>query len=260
MVARDGSVKGDLLSIQLKGTKRLGWKYNDKQKRYEAKFSGIKIETINYWMNLAVPVFLCVAETSTKKLYFAPIKNQVRNQYKKYNNQKSLSFSLSTNHMLDDEQGLLNFIIFYIQEKNYTELTELSRLLLIHLPQYYEFIIENQELDPFLGIEPDDELMFIHIYMTLHNLCNVLAIDWNVKWLSAIYKDDKETWKDSFYTLHNLTFTNIMPRLNDKLIEVLESIKKIMTEYQKDYWETKEYIIYRKAKELDVSNLSSLIY
>ena len=92
MVGRDGSVRGDLLSIQLKGTESLNWKHNDKQKRREAKFSGIKIETINYWMNLAVPVFLCVAETSTKKLYFAPIKHQVRNQYKKYENQQSLSF------------------------------------------------------------------------------------------------------------------------------------------------------------------------
>jgi hypothetical protein len=260
MVGRDGSVRGDLLSIQLKGTESLNWKHNDKQKRREAKFSGIKIETINYWMNLAVPIFLCVAETSTKKLYFAPIKHQIRNQYKKYENQQSLSFLLSTEHRLDDDKGLFNFIICYIQEKNFKELTELSRLLLIHLPQYYEFIIENQELDPFLGVEPDEELMFVHIYLTLHNLCNVLAIDWDIKWLSDIYNEDKKTWNESYYHLHNLTFTKIMPQLNKKLVEILESIKKIMTEYQKDFWETKEYIIYRKAKELDVSNLDSLIY
>ena len=260
MVGRDGSVRGDLLSIQLKGTESLDWKHNDKQKRREAKFSGIKIETINYWMNRAVPVFLCVAETSTKKLYFAPIKHQVRNQYKKYENQQSLSFLLSSEHRLDDDKGLFNFIICYIQEKNFKELTELSRLLLIHLPQYYEFIIENQELDPFLGVEPDEELMFVHIYLTLHNLCNVLAIDWDIKWLSDIYNEDKKTWNESYYHLHNLTFTKIMPQLNKKLVEILDSIKKIMTEYQKDFWETKEYIIYRKAKELDVSNLDSLIY
>ena len=260
MVGRDGSVRGDLISIQLKGTESLDWKQNEKQNRQEAKFSGVKIETINYWMNLAVPVFLCVAETSTKKLYFAPIKNQVRNQYRKYKCQQSLSFSLSTKHMLDDDQGLLNFIICYIQEKNFKELTESSRLLLIHLPQYYEFIIENQELDPFLGVEPDEELMFTHIYMTLHNLCNVLAIDWGIKWLSDIYDEDNKTWKDSYYNLHNLTFTQIMPQLNKKLVEVLESIKKIITDFQKEFWETKEYIIYRKAKGLDVSNLDSLIY
>ncbi|MBW2078736.1 MAG: DUF4365 domain-containing protein [Deltaproteobacteria bacterium] len=260
MVGRDGSVRGDLLSIQLKGTESLNWVHNEKQKRQETKFSGIKIETINYWMNLAVPVFLCIAETSTKRLYFAPVKQQVRNQYKKYKNQQSLSFLLRTDHRLDDENGLLKFIICYIQEKNFKELTELSRLLLIHLPQYYGFIIENQELDPFLGVEPDDELMFVHIYLTLHNLCNLLAIDWDIKWLSDIFHEDKETWKDSYYNLHNLTFTKLMPQLNNKLVEVLTSIKKIMTEYQSDFWETKQYIIYQKAIELDVSNLDSLIF
>lgn len=260
MVGRDGSVKGDLISIQLKGTESLDWKKSDKQNRHEATFSGVKIETINYWMNFAVPVFLCVAETAAKKLYFAPIKNQVRTQYKKYTSQQSLSFLLSTKHTLDDDQGLLNFIICYIQEKNFKDLVELSRLLLIHLPQYYEFIIENQELDPFLGVEPNDELMFTHIYMTLHNLCNVLAIDWDIKWLSDIYDEDNKTWKDSYYNLHNLTFTQILPQLNKTLVVVLESIKKIITEFQKEFWETKEYIIYRKAKDIDVSNLDSLIW
>lgn len=260
MIGNDGSVRGDLISIQLKGTKSLDWKQNDKNNRQETTFSGIKIETINYWMNLAVPVFLCIAETSTRKLYFAPIKNQVRTQYKKYRHQQSLGFTLSTKHLLDDDQGLLNFIICYVQEKNFNKLTELSRLLLIHLPQYYEFIINNQGLDPFLGVEPDEEIMFLHIYMTLHNICEILAIDWDIKWLSDIYSEDKKTWEDSCYHLHNLALTQIMPQLNKILIEVLKSIKKIMTVYQKDFWEINEYILYRKALVLDVSKLDTLIY
>lgn len=260
IVGNDGSVTGDLLSVQLKGTESLKWKYKDKYKRHEARFSGIRIETINYWMNLSVPVFLCVAETSTNKLYFAPIKHQVRNQYKKYINQQNLSFLLSTEHIFDRGQGLLNFIICYIQEKNFKELTELSRLLLIHLPQYYEFIMWNQELDPFLGVEPQDELMFVHIYLTLHNLCHILAIDWDIKWLSDVYKDDEQTWEDSIYDLHNLSLTKIHPQIKNKLIEVLENIKKLIVENQNEYWGKKEYIIYRKAQDLDISNLDSLIY
>ncbi len=74
MVGRDGSVRGDLISIQLKGTESLNWKQNEKQKRQEAKFSGVKIETINYWMNLAVPVFLCVAETSTMYMKWSSLR------------------------------------------------------------------------------------------------------------------------------------------------------------------------------------------
>jgi hypothetical protein len=48
MVGNDGSVTGDLLSVQLKGTELLDWKHNDRQNRDEARFSGIKIETISH--------------------------------------------------------------------------------------------------------------------------------------------------------------------------------------------------------------------
>lgn len=164
LVSNENTVTGDLLSVQLKSTENLEWKYDKKKKRREAKFAGIRIETINYWMNLPVPVFLFVAETSTKSLYFAPIKLQVRNQYRKYLSQASLSFTLSEQHSFADDTGLCNFIIGYIQEKTFRDLTDLSRILLIHLPQYYEFICERQGLDPFLEIEPEDELMFIHIF------------------------------------------------------------------------------------------------
>ena len=102
--------------------------------------------------------------------------------------------------------------------------------------------------------------MFIHIYLTIHNLCNVLAIDWDIKWLDKIYEKDKKTWNSSFICLHNLTMTEILPLIERKLSEVLESIKTIVTVYQKEYWGKKEYILYRKAKDLDISNLKALIY
>jgi len=260
LVSNENTVTGDLLSAQLKGPENLVWKYSKTKARREAKFTGIKIETINYWMNLSVPVFLFVAETSSRKLYFAPIKHQVRNQYVKYLKQGSLGFTLSEEHSFVDGSGLLNFIICYIQEKTFRDLTDLSRTLLIHLPQYYEFILANQDLDPFLEVEPEEELMFIHLYLTIHNLCNVLAIDWDIKWLDKIYEEDKQTWKSSFSCLHNLTMTEILPLVERKLLEVLGSIKTIVTVYQKEYWEKKEYILYRKAKDLDVSNLKALIY
>jgi hypothetical protein len=40
-----------------------------------------------------------------------------------------------------------------------------------------------------------------------------------------------------------------------KLISVLENIKKITTDYQKDYWKKNEYIIYCKAEDLDITIL-----
>lgn len=87
-----------------------------------------------------------------------------------------------------------------------------------------------------------------------------MAIDWDIKWLNEIYEEDKKTWNSSSNYLHNLTMTKILPLIEKKLSEVLQSIKTIVTVYQKEYWEKKEYILYRKAKDLNVANLSDLLY
>lgn len=54
--------------------------------------------------------------------------------------------------------------------------------------------------------------------------------------------------------------TQILPMMEKKVCEVLESIKTIVTVYQKDFWEKKEYILYKKAKDLDVTKLTDLLY
>ena len=86
LINRDNEVAGDLLSGQLKGTERIEWR-KKKDGNEEATFSGINIETINYWMNLPVPVFLLVADLNDRNVFFAPVKQQVRSQYSKYRKQ-----------------------------------------------------------------------------------------------------------------------------------------------------------------------------
>jgi hypothetical protein len=119
-------------------------------------------------MNLPVPVFLFVAETSSNKLYFAPIKHQVRNQYSKYLKQGSLSFALSEEHSFADETGLLNFIICYIQEKTFRDLKIWGRgLISMARPWrieyegalYHVFSRGNNQQDIF--VTDDDRYLFL---------------------------------------------------------------------------------------------------
>src|SRR5687768_14691814 len=50
-----GDVTGELCSIQLKGTESIDWKAGNNRKRATVS---IGVATVNYWMNLPVPVFL----------------------------------------------------------------------------------------------------------------------------------------------------------------------------------------------------------
>ena len=173
---------------------------------------------------------------------------------------KSLSFTLSEKHCLGNDDGLLKFIICYIQEKTFNDLISLSRTLLLHLPQYCEFIYEKQGLDPFLELDEDEELLFVHLYQIINHLCSILAIDWDIASLRDIFKNDESTWDDSSFTLHNLTMTKTLPLLEIKLREILHSVKIIITEYQSEYWSKEEPVIFRKAKEIDYSDLKTYLY
>ncbi|MBA7704941.1 hypothetical protein ES703_113764 [subsurface metagenome] len=208
LVNKDNEVTGDLLSGQLKGTKKIKWKAKGKEVR-EATFSGIKIETIHYWMNLPVPVFLLVADLIDSNLYFASVKQQVRSQYTKYLKQKSLSFTLTDIFQLGTELGSAVFMALYFKEKSHNEFVSNLRTLFVQWQHYLDFIQGYQHLDCFLVAEPDEELLFIHIYLTLHILSQQLALDWDIESLSDILKKDQETWKDSYYLLHYQTFTNV---------------------------------------------------
>jgi len=250
LVNKDNEITGDLLSGQLKGTEKIKWKAKRNEVR-EATFSGIKIETIHYWMNLPVPVFLLVADLTDTKLYFASVKQQVRSQYKKYLKQKSLSFTLTNIFQLGTDIGYVVFMALYIKEKFHKEFASNLRTLFVQWQNYLDFMHEHQHLDCFLEAEPDEELLFIHIYLTLYALSKQLALDWDIETLIDIIRKDQETWKDSYGLFHYQTFTNILPSLERKFFEIIEKARDRVTKKEREYWERTDLILYRMAHKLD---------
>nr|MBC8218414.1 DUF4365 domain-containing protein [Planctomycetota bacterium] len=177
LVNRDNEVTGDLLSVQLKGTDNIKWRVINEEMK-EATFSGLAAETIHYWMNLSVPVFLFVADLNSRNVYFAPVKKQVRSQYSKYLNQDSMSFTLTNVFQLGNTLGNISFRAHYSEERSHNRFIADIRMLLVHWQRYLEFIQDYQCLDLFLGAEPDEELLFVHIYETLYTLSQCLFLDW----------------------------------------------------------------------------------
>jgi len=250
LVNNDGEVAGDLLSGQLKGTDNIEWREKENGKK-EATFSGVKAETIHYWMNLPVPVFLLVADLSDRNLYFAPVKQQVRSQYSKFRNQESMSFSLLNLCNIGTDIGLALFVVHYYMEKSHTDFVSALRTVFIHWQTYLEFIQGMQHLDCFMEAEPYEELQFIHIYQTLNILSKSLCIDWNVESLGNIIKKDRERWEESSCMFHYLTFTEILPAIESMFFQIIQKTRDRITRIEKEYWKCKDLILYRIAKDLE---------
>jgi hypothetical protein len=248
-LAFDNEVTGDLLSVQLKAVNTIEWrKINEGVK--EVTFSGISTDTIHYWMNFPVPVFLCVADLADRNLYFAAVKQQVRSQYSKYLNQQSIGFTLTNIFKLGTDLGNNAFLTLYFKQKDYDTFISYVRMIFIHWRQYLEFIQGQQGADEVLGIELDDELMFIHLYETLYTLSRMLSLNWDIDKLSDIYKKDRELWKDSPYRLHSLTFTTVLPAMETKFFQIIDRVRIFLTEKEKEYWEHHDLILLMTAEEL----------
>lgn len=145
-----GEVTGNLCSIQLKGTEKIDWKEGENGQWATVSVS---VTTVIYWMHLPVPVFLVLANLSTGRAHFVPVKPQVRKRFKEYLSQKSVSFHFIPDIELGTEAGDLAFILMEIRETFHERFHTTLREFLIHWEQYLDFIQEHSGWDSHLGVE-----------------------------------------------------------------------------------------------------------
>lgn len=113
IVGKSHLLNGDMVAIQLKGTKKIAYSNG------EARFSGIKRETLNYWLSLPVPVFLCVASLDEDKCYWANIETQHR-QGRFKGESATVSIKLSEDQDFSD-LGTDKFLWTFLREKSWPE-------------------------------------------------------------------------------------------------------------------------------------------
>lgn len=113
----------------------------------------------------------------------------------------------------------------------------------------------NQDLDAFLEVEEERQLVMIHIYRSCRFICGFLGIEWNVMDLSEAYRKDRETWKDSYYSLHELTFSKLLKELEPIFLKTIDKAKMLIVEKQKDYWMKTDWILFRTCSNLNIQHL-----
>ena len=250
MVDKDNQVSGNLLSIQIKATENINLK-NDKSGNLYTSFSGIKISTVNYWYHLPIPVFLVVVDVSNENIFYASVKRQIRRNYNKLNNQKTMSFYLYECCSSLSEYGFNFFVIEYFIEKKYYRLSEYARTLFVHWGYYLQYLHDNLGRDCFLPVEEPE--IFIHIFKSIRELASILSIDWEAAELKEILEYDRQF--NDCYWLHSLSMDEYIPKIEIMFFKVFKRLRELIINEEKQYWKKEEFIIYTKA-----SNLSNVTY
>ncbi|RAU84056.1 DUF4365 domain-containing protein [Pontibacter arcticus] len=109
IVKKDKRVTGDLIALQVKGKEKIDLK-PDKT----FTFYSIKRSTINYWLNLPVPVFFVVVCLETKKSYWCNIREAHRSNKLIIGTSNTYYTSLSQDRNLD---SIIKFQSNYYREK-----------------------------------------------------------------------------------------------------------------------------------------------
>ena len=253
LVGTDGSLRGALLSVQLKGTEDFEWNqsaYPDEPRT--VTFSGIKIETINYWMNLPIPAFLVVTDNKNGKAYFAAIKDQVRSRYNEFESQKSFGFVLRENYELGSTCGRTLFLFGYIREKRFPELESALLNLLSHWSSYLRFIDENDHWDIHLEVETEKEVFAIQLCKLIEFTKNYFGLKFDIPDLNTIYREDQEAFEDSFSSLHQISLQKILEPIRHALIETLVYLKNYVSNEKGGYWMSKSPAIWSMCESLEI--------
>ena len=243
------AVNGCLAAMQLKGTEALSWGEPDVNGTCRAIFSGTRVETVNYWMGLPVPVFLCVHEICTGKIYFADVKRQVRRRYLELKRQDSFGFELLSILELSADTGYLVLFGLYWAERVFEQFASALLDLLIHRHFYTDYILSGVGRDIFLEVEPDDLIHLIRLYRNCQVVTSYSGDKWNVTSIQELFKEDHRMFKDSCIWLHEHSRTKILLEIAPKFVQSLRNGVRLIHELEKDFWQSREpYLVFYAEK------------
>jgi hypothetical protein len=251
----DGAVTGDLISIQLKAVNKIDWKGAAGSSLRGAISPSIRVETVNYWLNLPVPVFLFVADLSAGNIYYAPTEHQTRNQYQKIVSNATVTFQLLDNLDLSSPFGLLGLMMMYQREKLHPQFTVHVTNILSNIDTFLNFILENQGRDFFMPVEGLQHIQFRALYAACRQISFFLGIEWKVETLEALYDSDQKQWQDPYTYLHEQTLDRALQQIEELFPSLIRSTINLVTKTQSSYWLDRDPIFFNLCGSSEIEQL-----
>jgi hypothetical protein len=245
----DGAVRGDLLAIQLKGIHTLTWTADsagDPDKR-RATFSGIDVATVNYWMGLPVPTFLCVHEVASDSVFFAPVKRQVRRGYARLGAQQTFGFEFRGACDLTATDGPLLLHALYVQERSFPAFAEALADLIENREGYANYIEEHVGRDFFMEVELPE---LVTLFRLFKNVCTVVQYSgWSghLPSLPDLVAEDQRLSNDRYVIMHEGTQTRLLTELLPAFLAALRVGHTIVTDLERDFWDATHFLLVRYA-------------
>ena len=243
LVGDSGHLTGHIVAVQLKGTTSIKWR--GKGITSHSLYSGIKTSTISYWMSVQVPVFLCVAEFSTGKVFFASVKRQVRQNYSRYLNSRTFGFRLI--HMLELSSGLGPNLLAqeYYRERSHHNFIAGATDIVIHAHFYNDFINGMKTVRDREPVSISDQITLGCLYGNIQIIRKYTGSNIEMRPLEHFFQLDKKNHPVSKNVLHGSTIKKVIKFLEPEYRKTMQINNSIITKQESNYWKHEDPVLYR---------------
>lgn len=251
LVGNRGDLTGHLVAVQLKGTQDMQWK--GKGITQHTLYSGIKTKTISYWMSLQIPVFLCVVEFSSSRVFFAPIKRQVRARYNRYLKYNTFGFRLI--RMLELSHALGHNILAqeYYRERSRERFTAGATDLVIHSDYYRDYFKKFKSMGDKRPVSISDQITLGSLYSNFQMIKKYTGCPLKINSLEKYYELNKKTYPSSKEVLHVFTIKQFIGFLESDYNKVLATAKTMITKSESSYWSNVDPVLYKLFKRVIIT-------
>ncbi len=234
-------VVGWIFALQVKAVESLVWRQEGSRKT--STISGIGTSTVQYWMNLPMPVFLFVHDRSQDRVFFTDVKREIRRDYLSALRQKTMSFPLDDFFCLNSKEGQVLLFKLFDMESRFDSFADHLMFLLLHRAAFDAQRAASHD-KPANEIAPDEEIAVLLSFLRACQACyGYLLREWSGPTVDSIWIREGELFGDM-----ELRY-GCMAWAYDELVSPYENVvtwgRRLVTDVEHVYWLQREPFLVR---------------
>ncbi|MFZ6735413.1 DUF4365 domain-containing protein [Undibacterium sp. Ji42W] len=238
----DTHVRGDSISIQLKGKEEISWNRDG-----NFSFSGISKQTTNYWFTGNLPVFLILVDRKVSEIYFVSVKKHIRRNFSVFKSGQDISYRFIRSAFLS-KGDISRFLEEYIAEKNQINLYSAISSAIEFNDKFSSFIEKNYGRDGHMMVDDEDRVNQVtHIWERVRLFCQITNGTWNIPTIKDLAKEMPYNKYNDIAEYH---FTEMINQLDEKYFTALQSMHRLVIAEEPDFWMEKEPSAFRFFSEM----------
>ncbi|WP_122499884.1 DUF4365 domain-containing protein [Pseudomonas viridiflava] len=237
---KDGTISGEVVSVQVKGSR------NVKVSKGSVRTPSVKTETVRYWTRKKQSVFILLVDVSKGVIYFKDAKCAARIHAKKLSSQKTISFRINENQVINSKDLLCFRREVFIADKFDQSRAELVRAI-FSFKEIYKKLIVNAGRDCFMVIDHDDpRIGMLDDYSRTIELCWLFfGIYAEVHRFSHFANLTYEAWNQEYVEMHITETADYLREQFRLLMKFIVATKG----FYLDYWEGSDRNVSRRLND-----------